>query len=92
MPRFCQNAVFRRVFSQKVLILPFFYVFQNNSSFFINTNGVIPTQNIYFCYCCQSLYALLLTGSIGDRDVVVKICILMLHSDKILQMKALHYM
>jgi len=27
-----------------------------------------------------------------DRDVVVEICILMLRSDKILQMKTLHYM
>jgi len=35
---------------------------------------------------------MLLTGSICDRDVVVEICILMPRSDKILQIKTLHYM
>jgi len=70
----------------------FFYVFYNNFSFLININGVIVTQKYLFYYCCKRPYALLLTGSICDHDVVVNICILMLRSDKILQMQTLHYM
>jgi len=53
---------------------------------------VILTQEYLLLLLLPRQYALLLTGAICDRDIIVEICILMLCSNKILQTKTLHYM
>jgi len=73
MPWFCQNAVFCRVFGQNAVFLRFlqeFFVFNQHKLKFTKD------KNIYLCFCYQSQCALLLAGSICDRDVIVEICIL----------------
>jgi len=49
-------------------------------------------KNIYSCLYYQSPCDSLLSGSMCKRDIIAEICILMLRSDKISQMKTFHCM
>jgi len=79
---FCQNAVILH-FLQECFVF-------NQHSWCLS--GDFITKIFIFASATELSHVLLLFGSICDRDVIVKICILMLCSYKISQMKNFHCM
>ena len=78
MPWFCQNDVFCRAFCQNAVVLRFHNNILFLSSIIWSLLSLCEFNTKYLpllCLCYQSRCALLLTGGICDRDVIV-VCIL----------------